>query len=184
VYRLCIASFDLKLSNKAICDVGNELKRSIATDRRKKSLRTIGLASKFLETDQGLQALDQSLERHGSPRARSSATSCRVAAQKPPGQRSSSERPRLLEAFSPLDPHLAKQLDARLLPAGIPESKDGWRDELRRNKRDAKSLWENAIRLEKKFAQLEKSGEDYVFDSWNIDDSPYRKENVSLGTGN
>ncbi|MGB2837417.1 MAG: hypothetical protein WBC30_17445 [Candidatus Sulfotelmatobacter sp.] len=100
------------------------------------------------------------------------------------GQRSSSERPRLLEAFSPLDPHLAKQLGARLFPAGIPESKDGWRDELRRNKRDAKSLWENAIRLEKKFAQLEKSGEDYVFDPWNIDDSPDRKENVSLGTGN
>jgi hypothetical protein len=57
-------------------------------------------------------------------------------------------------------------------------------DELRRNKRDAKSLWENAILLEKKCAQLEKSGEDYVFDPWNIDDSPDRKENVSLGTGN
>jgi hypothetical protein len=87
-------------------------------------------------------------------------------------QRSSSERPRLLDAFYPLDPHLAKQLAAQLPPGGTSESEAGWRDELRRTKRDAKSLWEDAIRLEKKFAQLEKSGDDYIFDPWNIDESP------------
>jgi hypothetical protein len=35
-----------------------------------------------------------------------------------------------------------------------------------------------------KFKELEKSGEDYVFDRWNIDHSPDRKGNVSLGTSN
>jgi hypothetical protein len=99
-------------------------------------------------------------------------------------QRSSSERRRLLDAFAPLDPQLASQLAAQVFPAGTPESEDGWRDELRRTRRDAKSLWEDAIRLEKKFAELEKSGEDYIFDPWNIDDSPDRKGNVSLGTSN
>jgi hypothetical protein len=67
---------------------------------------------------------------------------------------------------------------------GTPESVDGWRDELRRTKRDAKSLWEEAIRLEKKFKELEKSGDDYVFDPRNIDDAPDRKGNVSLGASN
>lgn len=99
-------------------------------------------------------------------------------------ERSSSERPRLLDAFYPLDPQLAKQLAAQLFPAGTPESEDGWRDELRRTKRDTKSLWEDAIRLETKFAELKKSGEDYIFDPWNIDESPDRNGSASLGISN
>lgn len=94
-------------------------------------------------------------------------------------QRSSSERPRLFDAFYPLDPHLAKQLAVQLSAVGTPELEDGWRDEARRAKRDARVRWKDAIRLEKKLAQLEKSGEDYVFDPWNIDDSPNRNGNAS-----
>jgi hypothetical protein len=75
---------------------------------------------------------------------------------------SSEERPRLLEAFYPLDPDLAKQLAAQLPNVGTSAQENGWRDEARRNKRGAKARVEDAVRLQKKLAQLEKSGADYI----------------------
>ena len=87
-------------------------------------------------------------------------------------QRSSEERPRLLEAFYPLDPDLAKQLAAQLPAVGTSELENGWRDEALRSKRDAKARLESAVRLQRKLARFEKAGADYVFDPWNIDESP------------
>jgi len=97
-------------------------------------------------------------------------------------QHSSSERPRLLEAFYPLDPNLGKQLAAQLSAVSTPELEDGWRDEERSHKRDTETRWKAAMRLEKKLARLEKSGADYVFDPWNIDEPPDRNGNASLNS--
>jgi hypothetical protein len=90
--------------------------------------------------------------------------------------------PRFLDAFYLLDPHLAKQ-PAALSAAGTPELEAGWRGEARRDKRDDKASWKEAIRLGEKLAQLEKSGEDYVFDPRNNDEFPDRNENASPNIG-
>jgi hypothetical protein len=85
--------------------------------------------------------------------------------------RSSSECPRLLEAFYPLDPSLATKLKLEFATATKPDVEESWREEQRLGKRDGKARWRDALRIAKKFALLEESGEDYVFDPWHLDEA-------------
>jgi hypothetical protein len=85
-------------------------------------------------------------------------------------ERCSSECPRILEAFYPLDPSLATQLKLELATTTEPEVEESWREEQRLSKRDNKARWKDAAQIAKKFARLEESGEDYVFDPWHLDE--------------
>jgi len=85
-------------------------------------------------------------------------------------ERSSSECPRILEAFYPLDPSLATQLKLEFATTTEPEVEESWREEQRLSKRDDKARWKDAAQIAKKFAPLEESGEDYVFDPWHLDE--------------
>ncbi len=83
---------------------------------------------------------------------------------------SSEECPRILEAFYPLDPALATPLKSELTPAAAPDVEESWRKEQRLSKRENKARWKDAAQIAKKFAALEESGEDYVFDPWHLDE--------------
>jgi hypothetical protein len=84
--------------------------------------------------------------------------------------RSASECPRILEAFHPLDPSLATKLKLELATTTEPDVEKSWRAEQRLSKRERKARWKDSTKIAKKFALLEKSGEDYVFDPWHLDE--------------
>ncbi len=92
--------------------------------------------------------------------------------------RSSEERFQLLRAFYALDSHSAKTLAADLSQYSPPEADEAEREEARREKKDAKERWKDATRLEEKYADLERSGDDYVFDPWADDQTTNANSSV------